>query len=364
MPRYTQTQLLIDKQHLDKTRLEHNEISSDTLGEGEVLLRISDFGLSANNITYAVLGKMGYWGFFPGGKNEGIMPVWGFADIIASEHPQLEVGERLYGYLPFASHLVVRPDNVDNYSFVDTHPERKSIHPVYDRYTRCSADPAYDPDNEAWQMAFRPLFMTSFVLDESVSVFSDHDIVITSASSKTASGTACLLAHNRRQRQSGYRIVGITSAANRSFTESLGFYDSVVTYDDITAYEGNAPIIVLDFAGNSDVLFRLQAHCAEKFRTLWMIGATDWDARSGGRPDGVDASLFFAPEHVSKLQSHWGTKQFMQRYADAWKTFSENVLDQYHVTRLSADTAAQKTYLALLNGSSAPDDILIMQWQR
>lgn len=40
--------------------------ASSALAVGEVLVKIDRFAITANNITYAVLGdKLGYWQFFP-----------------------------------------------------------------------------------------------------------------------------------------------------------------------------------------------------------------------------------------------------------------------------------------------------------
>lgn len=63
--------------------------------------------ITTNNITYAAFGEaMQYWDFFPTSEAEwGHMPVWGFADVVSSSVPGVEVGERFYGYFPIASHL-------------------------------------------------------------------------------------------------------------------------------------------------------------------------------------------------------------------------------------------------------------------
>ena len=51
------------------------------LSDGEVLARIDRFALTANNVTYGVMGeRIGYWKFFPvEAEEDGIIPVWGFA---------------------------------------------------------------------------------------------------------------------------------------------------------------------------------------------------------------------------------------------------------------------------------------------
>ena len=360
---HTVTRFLVEREKLASSRLETYELDDDNLKDGEVLLRVSNFGFSANNITYAALGeKMGYWGFFPGTEHEGVIPVWGFAEVAASRHPDLPEGERLYGYLPFASHLIIKPDSITAHTLSDVHPQRNSIHPVYDQYQRCAADPAYRPDNEAWQMNFRPLFMTSFVLDEAVSTFHSHHIVLTSASSKTALGAAFLLSHHRSLRQASYRITGLTSPQNMSFTSSFDCYDDVLSYDEIDKLPKSQPLIVLDFAGNGAALSRIATHCGSAFQALWMIGATDWDAESGHRPRDVDASLFFAPEHVARLQKKWGGKDFMQRYAEAWAAFYQQLSGHFTIHTVTGGPAMQSTYLELLSGYISPSQVHVLTW--
>ena len=63
-----------------------------------LLIRIDRFAFTANNITYAVLGdELKYWQLFPAPQNFGNIPVWGFGDVIASKHPNVAEGERLFG---------------------------------------------------------------------------------------------------------------------------------------------------------------------------------------------------------------------------------------------------------------------------
>ena len=91
----------------------------------EVLLRVERFALTANNITYAVAGdSMSYWAFFPTTEGWGRVPVWGYAVVEQSNHADVAVGERVYGYLPMSTHLIVRPARVTSAGFVDSVPHR------------------------------------------------------------------------------------------------------------------------------------------------------------------------------------------------------------------------------------------------
>src|SRR4029453_15811579 len=96
------------------------------LTDGEALLKVDRVGLTANNVTYAVLGDAPwrYWEFFPPSRHGldqewGVVPLWGFADVVESTVDGLAEGDRLYGYYPSAGHLVVRPGRADARGFRD-----------------------------------------------------------------------------------------------------------------------------------------------------------------------------------------------------------------------------------------------------
>ena len=95
------------------------------LEPGEALLTVSAFGLTTNNITYAVMGEaMSYWDFFPAQDGWGRVPVWGFADV-ATDGAGLEQGARAFGYWPPSTHLVVEPERVNERGFVDAAAPRQ-----------------------------------------------------------------------------------------------------------------------------------------------------------------------------------------------------------------------------------------------
>src|SRR5271166_6375968 len=98
------------------------------LEPGQVLLTVDSFGLTSNNITYAMFGQaMSYWSFFPAEEGWGRMPVWGFAEVASSEHHAVEPGTRVYGYLPPSTELVVTAARVDARGFIDGSPHRSTL---------------------------------------------------------------------------------------------------------------------------------------------------------------------------------------------------------------------------------------------
>lgn len=223
--------------------------------------------------------------------------------------PGVEPGERFYGYYPMASHLLVAPAQVRGSGFVDASEHRRNLPSVYNQYLRCSSDPLYRASDEALQMLLRPLFTTSFLLDDFLAehaFFGATDLLLSSASSKTAIGLAFLLQRNRAQRGQDYRIVGLTSAGNRAFVEGLGCYDEVLAYDRLDALDASGDALSVDFAGNGALLGQLHQRLGDRLRYSCLVGAAHWDQR-GGLPKalpGPTPKLFFAPaqaENASRI---------------------------------------------------------------
>ena len=83
------TNFLVDKSNLFKTS--YSETNLPELKEGEILFKLDKYAFTTNNITYAVVGhRIGYWKFFPAEEPWGIVPVWGFAEVIESKHEQFK----------------------------------------------------------------------------------------------------------------------------------------------------------------------------------------------------------------------------------------------------------------------------------
>jgi hypothetical protein len=161
----TVTNFEVQRDDLATTRIVTSEVGD--LADGEVLLHVDRFGFTSNNVTYAAFGDMlGYWKFFPTDDPWGRVPVWGFADVEQSAHPDVAEGSRVYGYLPMSSHLVVRPERVDHRSFADATPYRQVLPPTYNQYTFTTGDPSYDADRERERMLLWPLFFTGFLIDD------------------------------------------------------------------------------------------------------------------------------------------------------------------------------------------------------
>ncbi|HET7046987.1 MAG TPA: DUF2855 family protein [Solirubrobacteraceae bacterium] len=346
---------LVAQEDLRRTRFaQTKEPETSELRSGEVLLQIDTFGFSANNITYATLGEaMSYWQFFPAPEGWGRVPVWGYAAVAASAHDELEVGERVFGYLPMSTHLVVIADRVSTGGFVDAAPHRADLPPVYQRYTRLGMG-SRDPRSENLEALWRPLFMTSFgaadfLADRSVS--GAERIVVSSASSKTAMGIAFLLARGHH----GIGLVGLTSPRHVPFTERTGYYDRVIPYDGLHELSADVPLLFVDLAGDGRLLSELRRLAGDRLRRNVVVGATHWQERAvSAALGGGEAELFFLPPWMEKRRGELGRGEFARRYNEAWGAFLPTVERWMQIQQHSGRDDVEAVYRRTLDGDVDP----------
>ncbi len=346
------TDFLVKRDDLRECRLAESEPLE--VGPGQTLLRVDRFGLTANNVTYAVMGEaMSYWDFFPAEEGWGRVPMWGFAEVERSEAEGVEAGTRVYGYLPPSSHMLVTAASVDEQGFVDGSPHRKALPSAYHRYLATGGDPFYRPDSEEIQMLLRPLFFTSFLIDDQLAddgLIERGPIVISSASSKTAIAAAFLLS-----RREGVELIGLTSTGNAEFVEQRGIYGRTVPYDAVASID-RGPTTYVDVAGDGAVRQAVHSHFGEELIHSMAVGASHWEDLGAGQGElpGPTPTFFFAPDRVDKRSKDWGPAVLAQRVAEAWHPFCEWTTDWLEPIHRSGFDAVKDTYLEVLEGGVRP----------
>jgi hypothetical protein len=301
-------------------RIVEIDLSQDELQENEVIVNVDKFGLSANNITYAVVGDMlGYWQFFPPHTNDevwGVLPVWGFANVTRSNNPEVKVGERIFGYFPPSTQLKLKPTHVSDLVWVDGSLHRQKLPQGYNLYRRVEAEPSYHPSQENERMLLFPLHITAFALYDffaSKSWFGAQQIVLISASSKTSTG----MAYGIQKDQNAPYSIGLTSPNNVETVKGFDAYDAVISYDDLEHIDASKPTTIVDMSGNKAVIGRLHKHLGDNMTFCSNVGFTHW-TEGGKNPDIIQerSEMFFAPTVIQQRIQDWGMDGFNQKSAE------------------------------------------------
>lgn len=333
------------------------------LRPNEIHCRVERYAFTANNLTYGVTGDtIGYWKFFPSGIDGfGIVPVWGYATVVETQHVDVPVGERLYGYWPMASDVVLEAGAVSKGALSDVAAHRAALPGVYNRYTRVAADPSIAPGNSDYQALLRPLFLTSFLIDDFLDAqqfYGAQTVVLGSASSKTAIGLAAMLAERR---SAGLRTIGLTSPGNLAFVRRLGFYDEATVYDDIATMPKVASVFV-DMSGSLKVLDAVHRHLDDALKYSCRVGLSHWTDAAPVRGltlPGAKPIFFFAPDRIAQRLKDWGPSGFAARSGAALAKFVADAPRWLTVAEITGPEAHCAAYAATARGETGPDQGLI-----
>ncbi|MEI7592238.1 MAG: DUF2855 family protein [Actinomycetes bacterium] len=334
------------------------ESSAADLEEGQALFRIDTFGLSMNNVSFGVTGEMlGYWKLFPAsGDGWGRITVFGFADVVESRHPDVEVGTRVFGYLPMSNHLVVEPARVNERGFFDGSTHRRDvIAPVWNHYQSVSSDSPQDRAHEAQRSLLGPLFVTGYLIDDFIddnAAFGADTIVVSTSSSKTAIAAAFCIA-----RRGGRQLVGLTAPERVEFVSRLGLYDLVLSYDDLANLPGQRAIYV-DFSGVMPLREAIHDRYGNGLVHSMVAGMSHVDDAAGlvaPKPAvGANPEVFMAPLQVQKRAKDWGQSVFDSRRDAAWELFVAFTDDWLTITSDRGVDAVEGAWQALVRGDVDP----------
>jgi NADPH:quinone reductase-like Zn-dependent oxidoreductase len=342
--------LIIDRSDLSATTLV--DAAAMRPAAGQALLRVERVGLTTNNLTYCALGDaLGYWGYFPT-QIPGMahIPLWGYAEVVATQTDALKAGDRVFGYLPSASHLRVTPSPLSADRFRDAAPHRADLMPIYNEYTVVTGRPR-SPERENLTALYRPLFMTSFAFEAFAAAnewFGARRLLISSASSKTGYGIASL-AHSRGV----IEIVGITSQANVAFSQQLGCYDTVITYDDVESLP-KVPTLYADVAGDTDLRRRLHRHLADNLTHDAVLGVSHISTPTSLHTEqlvGPKPTVFGAFDYLLTPAMQ---QEIARRYRSAWEDFQTLLRDNLDVVTGAGPKALQDHWTRLQGGQVNP----------
>ncbi len=305
--------------------------------------------------------QIAYWRFFPAAEGWGYIPVWGLGNVIRSLQPEVNEGERVYGYFPMATHLVMQPSGLRGARMLDATEHRQELPKTYNEYVLVDRDAGYDRVHEGEHLVLRPLFSLSFFCAEYLKeerFFDGRQVLISSASSKTALGLAFLLAQARSR---DVRIVGLTSFANAGFVAQRGVYDDVLTYERIASLS-DVPSVFIDVAGDAEVRAAVHQALGNSLKHSARVGFTHWDALDSLETNlpGPAPKLFFTPDHIIKRRNEWGPEALRSRLSEAWQSFLAYVTQWLIIEHTAGKAGVERVYREVLDGKTPPEQAHVL----
>jgi hypothetical protein len=334
------------------------EAAQPAAAAGEVLVELDTFGLTANNLTYAVLGRpLRYFDFFEvpagyDGTQEACLPVWGMATVRHSRSHDVAVGTRLYGYYPAARYAVLTPAHATPAGFRVERPHLPASHGVYHFYSEPVRDPFYLTTLEDLMVVMRPLFLTGLLLADYfvVSQFLGADTVLmSSAASKTSFGAAAAIAQ-----ASGKPVIGLASARSVAQARAFGVYADVIAYDELARLP-TGTFLHADVAGSKPLRRALREALGERLVHTTQVGLTHWAEGSYDRSEdkAQRGDVFFAPAWTAKRRAEEG-EAFFGSLRSGWQAQMNLARTQFHVTRAQGGAAVLAEFNALVEGRVEP----------
>lgn len=273
--------------------------------------------------------------------------------------------------------MMIRVDenDVNSHNFYALRPHLPADRRPYNQITRCKADPLYKEDEEDASMLYTPLFWTSFWAEDWL--YSAHyrnakRILISSASSKTGFSLA-LAIKKRIEKTPGLelQVLGLTSKGNKAFVESLGLYDEVHLYGDLSEVDVTAgPYCYVDVAGNPELNAEIISYLGPSMSfgvTLGMSHVNDATSsikETAENDPAAKMEMFFMPEWFALVRSTTPVTDIATLRKEGWGWIMKDAADWVKLETSQGKKKVLGTFKETLRGSVGPDRGLILSlWE-
>ena len=257
---------VISKEDISKHATVQVDPQPAPLADGSVRVRSKLLSITLNNRTYALRGTLLKWwdtypvpGHLPAPYNNteqwGIVPSWGYGQVVDSRNPEIPAGTLLFGFWPTSSlpvDLQLKPTDTSGY-FFEASKHRQTLMTLYNRYEAVIEQHA--ENLQAWNSAVMTVWSAGYFLAEYCfpagqsrpihpfgGGWTERDADLTStvvvslaASSKTARGLSWALSQ-RDVSNSPLAVLEATSVPETlHLSSSKSFATKAVSYDDVNS---------------------------------------------------------------------------------------------------------------------------------
>ena len=344
---------LVRRDDFSETRFESE--TRVPLEPNQVRFSVDRFALTSNNISYAAAGDMlDYWSFFPAKDGWGRIPAMGFGDVVETRHPDVPVGERVFGFFPMASELVIDVEGMTPEHYVDGAPPSPQPRPGLPTVPSGRRGPS-----------LRGLSRSPDPLDARAV----HDFL---PGGRIPRGPRRL---RRRDLRPGKcleqdvdrpglscSLAGVPDGSSESpgtptanLSQNSGSTTPPWAMARPRIFLRANPRYLSTFSGNGTFVTDLHNHLGDALKHHCFVGATHWDA--GARDEnlpGPEPSFFFAPGEIKNRLDAWGAEEFQRRIREGWGRFCASSDSWLDVRTHQGPGALAEVYANVLGGKSNP----------
>ncbi|KAI9150182.1 hypothetical protein HJFPF1_09937 [Paramyrothecium foliicola] len=171
---------VVSKRDISKhTALSVQLPAPEPLAPSSVRVRSKVLGLTANNFTYAKLGSiLHWWDAYPvpsglpspyhDDQQWGIVPAWGYAEVLESTVEAVPTATWLWGFWPTSTHaldLKLESAGAEGH-FVEVSEARKRLMSLYNAYSAVAAPPP--EEIQGWTASVFPIWSAGYILNRFV----------------------------------------------------------------------------------------------------------------------------------------------------------------------------------------------------
>jgi hypothetical protein len=351
------------------------------LAASSIRVQTSIISLTANNLTYGRIGHLlSIWDIHPlplsipkeysDPKEFGRIAAWGYATVLLSNIPEIEIGAQIFGQLPIGTlpldmHVRVNPEMPTQ--FVEISKHRENVMSLYNQYAVYPPVPrSQEPkQSQGYDALFQIFFTTSYLINRFIFPWNENEFILPGTakdnwtlkkgtldektvvlvfadSGKTSLALAYLLRNARPTGKKPGVVVGIGSSSSRDFAKGTGLYDKVLTYDsDSTAdlvdqldLTKDSKVVLCEFGSRSGAADRWEEKLRQRHGNVVQLivagevvvetpeKATERFAARTAR----GATVFNASVARAKAVDVVGEKRYNRELLEEWTIFKERGL--------------------------------------
>lgn len=360
--------------------LEHLVSSPSPSKDGHIRIRTYVIALTNNNLSYAQLGTpMGWWNAFPvpsglpapyNNNQYGIVPAWGYGEVLESRVPHIVTGMLLWGFWPTMDlpvDLELIQADVPGH-WIEISESRKNLMALYRRYMLRDAAARSDSidsrrlEEMAWEAGLQSVWEAGYLLNKAIfskqpihplgsgdwnerqADLSSAVVVCLSALSKTGRSFIDGLVSHRSTEERPLGLLAVASTPNENLIAEAKISTKFASYETMTASETlqwevlqNAhKIVIVDCGGRGDSFPRLIASLGDQYpqAEIIVVGVggnpnirtaedlTAWrQQNSAGEMTNVRMNATAVRDAVMMRD---GAEEYFKELPGAWKSFTKS----------------------------------------